>query len=148
MFNKLSKAALDAAAVSDVPSEKLDTKAKGLRILLVEDHLDTAQLLRRLLENEGHQVRVATNICDALQLSAEGPMDLIISDLGLPDGTGYDLMNSVRPKLPVAVPAIALSGYGADADIQRSHECGFVEHITKPVDFNRLLETIDQVTRA
>ncbi|HEV8606277.1 MAG TPA: ATP-binding protein [Tepidisphaeraceae bacterium] len=144
---ELSTAPADAA-VPDAPSNRSEAKTKSLRILLVEDHIDTAQLLCRLLENEGHRVRVATNVGDALKLSADGPMDLIISDLGLPDGTGYDLMNEMRPKLPAPIPAIALSGYGADADIKRSHECGFAEHITKPVDFNRLLDAIDQVTRA
>ena len=81
---------------------------------------------------------------DALKMSGDGKMDLLISDLGLPDGSGYDLMQQVRPKLPV-LPAIALSGYGAEADIKRSKECGFAEHITKPVDFGRLLRAIDQV---
>ena len=70
---------------------------------------------------------------------------MIISDLGLPDGSGYDLMDQMRPKLPVT-PAIALSGYGSESDVKRSRECGFCEHITKPVDFGRLLAAIDQVT--
>ena len=142
----LPLASVEAAAAPQSPADQSETKARKLRILLVEDHSDTAQILSRLLEHEGHQVRVATNVGDALKLSNEGPMDLIISDLGLPDGSGYDLMNQVRPQFLTPVPAIALSGYGAEADIRRSRESGFAEHITKPVDFGRLLRAIDQVT--
>jgi signal transduction histidine kinase/ActR/RegA family two-component response regulator len=125
-------------------TEKHPAQQRKLRILLVEDHGDTARILSRLLETEGHEVRVGTTVQDGLKLAHEGEMDLIISDLGLPDGSGYDLMKQMRA--PVA--AIALSGYGAETDIRRSHEAGFSEHITKPVDFGRLLRAIDQVTRA
>ena len=144
----LPAAAMEAASASPAPSDGEQPKAQKLRILLVEDHSDTAQILSRLLEHEGHQVRVATNVGDALKLAGQGPMDLIISDLGLPDGSGYDLMLQVRPQLPQPVPAIALSGYGAESDIKRSRESGFSQHITKPVDFGRLLRAIDQVIGA
>ena len=141
----LPAAPIEAGPSPRVPPDKVQPKSQKLRILLVEDHSDTAQILGRLLESEGHQVRIATNVGDALKLTTEGPMDLIISDLGLPDGSGYDLMTQVRPQLPAPVPAIALSGYGSEADIKRSRECGFAQHITKPVDFGRLLRAIDQV---
>jgi len=133
------------AVATQAPVQEREQKTRHLRILLVEDHSDTAQILGRLLESEGHQVRIATNVGDALKLAGLGPMDLIISDLGLPDGSGYDLMLQVRPQLRQPVPAIALSGYGAESDIKRSRESGFSEHITKPVDFGRLLRAIDQV---
>jgi CheY-like chemotaxis protein len=142
---ELPAAPIEAAAAPQTTAKAPPTSQK-LRILLVEDHNDTAQILGRLLESEGHQVRIATTVGDALKLSIEGPMDLIISDLGLPDGSGYDLMIQVQPQLATRVPAIALSGYGADADINRSRESGFAQHITKPVDFGRLLRAIDQVT--
>jgi CheY-like chemotaxis protein len=142
---ELPAAPMEAAEAPQTPAGKREIKTQKLRILLVEDHNDTAQILGRLLESEGHQVKIATNVGDALKLSNEGPMDLIISDLGLPDGSGYDLMTQVRPKLSAPIPAIALSGYGAESDIKRSREYGFAEHITKPVDFGRLLRAIDQV---
>jgi len=145
---ELPAAPIEAGSEKQAPAEKAEAKTQKLRILLVEDHNDTAQILGRLLESEGHTVRIATTVGDALKLSREAPMDLIISDLGLPDGSGYDLMNQVRPKLPTSVPAIALSGYGAEADVKRSQESGFLQHITKPVDFGRLLRAIDQVTSA
>jgi signal transduction histidine kinase/ActR/RegA family two-component response regulator len=144
----LPLASVEAIAAPSPPADQHESKARKLRILLVEDHSDTAQILGRLLESEGHQVRIATNVGDALKLSNEGPMDLIISDLGLPDGSGYDLMMQVRPQMPAPIPAIALSGYGTESDIKRSRECGFSQHITKPVDFGRLLRAIDQVTSA
>jgi CheY-like chemotaxis protein len=135
----------ELAAVPEAPTEKPQSPPRKLRIMLVEDHGDTARILSTLLENEGHHVKVATTMQDAVKLSAEGELDLIISDLGLPDGTGYELMQQL--KLPSPVPAIALSGYGADTDIKRSRESGFRQHITKPVDFGRLLEAIDDATR-
>src|SRR5258706_1971187 len=144
----LPAAPIEAANSKQTPGNKAAAKSQKLRILLEEDHNDTAQILSRLLESEGHQVRIATTVGDALKRSGEAPMDLIISDLGLPDGSGYDLMLQVRPQLPTPVPAIALSGYGAEADIKRSRESGFAEHITKPVDFGRLLRAIDQVISA
>jgi len=118
---------IEEARSPQLPAGKLPVRPQKLRILLVEDHNDTAQILGRLLESEGHQVRIATNVGDALKLSNEGPMDLIISDLGLPDGSGYDLMHQVRPQMSAPVPAIALSGYGAEADIKaqpRKRVCG------------------------
>jgi PAS domain S-box-containing protein len=142
----LPATSVEEAALPQAPADKPGAKPQKLHILLVEDHNDTAQILARLLESEGHQVRIATNVGDALKLSGDGFMDLIISDLGLPDGSGYDLMQQVRPTR--AVPAIALSGYGAESDIKRSRESGFAEHITKPVDFGRLLRAIDQVIGA
>ena len=73
-----------------------------------------------------------------------GEFDLIVSDIGLPDGTGLDLMRKVKSAGRI-VPAIALTGYGMDEDIRRSREAGFTTHMTKPIDFTKLEAMIRQV---
>lgn len=115
---------------------------KPLRILLVEDHEDTARQLSRLLQLSGYQVTVAGTVEAALAASSSSsPFDLLLSDMGLPDGSGIDLIRRLGP-----VPAIALTGYGMEADVKQSREAGFLAHLTKPIDPNRLEATIRQVS--
>ncbi|WP_075089122.1 ATP-binding protein [Verrucomicrobium spinosum] len=119
-------------------------KPAGLRILLVEDHEDTREVMRQLLQRRGHVVLVARSVATALAVLEDGePVDLLISDLGLPDGSGLDLMKSIRARLPLR--AIALSGYGMEDDHRRSREAGFQEHLVKPVNFSDLLKAIDRL---
>jgi signal transduction histidine kinase/CheY-like chemotaxis protein len=118
-------------------------RARPLEILLVEDHYDTARVLKRLLDGSGYHVRTADSVNAALAVAATEPVDLLVSDLGLPDGTGFDLMRQLMERRPVK--GIALSGFGTDQDIERSREAGFACHLTKPVDFRRLEEAIEQV---
>jgi signal transduction histidine kinase/ActR/RegA family two-component response regulator len=141
---ELPTVAAQASAVA-VPPAKPAVQQRKLRILLVEDHSDTARILCKLLETEGHEVKVATTVHDALKLGSDGPLDLLISDIALPDGSGYDILRELRQRAPL--PSIALSGYGTESDIKRSREAGFTEHMTKPVDFGRLLRAIEEVTR-
>ncbi len=112
-----------------------------MRILLVEDHADTAKLMMRLLKGQGHEVQTASNLESALTLVKAHHFDLLVSDLGLPDGTGLDLMRQAKT-LHAHLRGIALSGYGTDEDIRRSRSAGFDQHLTKPVNFSRLLEVI------
>lgn len=104
----------------------------GLRILLVEDYPSLLNIMVRLLVDSGHQVQTATDVRSALELAAQEPFDLLISDLRLPDGNGYDLMRILREKHELK--GIALSGYGSEDAIRKSQEAGFAEHLTKPVD--------------
>ena len=122
------------------PSE-LARAVKPLRILLVEDHADTARLMRRLLAIDGHEVRWAADVAAALQLAATFDFDLLLSDLGLPDGTGVDLMRALREKGSL-LPGIVLSGYGQDRDIERSLEAGFAAHLVKPLSLQQLHQTM------
>jgi two-component system CheB/CheR fusion protein len=117
---------------------------RPLRILLVEDHVDTSRAMSRLLSRIGHQVRTAGTLRAAVDAARSDPVDLVISDLGLPDGSGHELMKLLRPLGPVR--GIALSGFGSEEDIKRSHEAGFDTHLTKPTDFDRLLATIEQLS--
>jgi PAS domain S-box-containing protein len=109
-------------------------------ILLVEDHEDTARALRRMLENAGYQVGYASTLASARDLAAKRRFQLVISDLGLPDGSGLDLMNQLRHSGQVS--GIALSGFGSDGDVAAAKAAGFAEHFTKPVDWERLRHTI------
>ncbi|MGE5611979.1 MAG: PAS domain-containing protein [Bacillota bacterium] len=116
----------------------------GLRILLVEDHADTARTLARLLRASDHEVAIAGSVEAALKSLDNHPVDLIISDLGLPDGSGLELMR--QAKLRHGIKGIAISGFGMDADIRRSHDAGFEEHLTKPISFQSLEYAIHRVT--
>ena len=112
--------------------------ATGKRLLLVEDHRDSAEMLSLLLRTEGYEVTVARSKREGLaRVSA---CDLVISDIGLPDGTGLELISEAHRD--TAVRGIALSGFGSEQDVQRSLEAGFTEHLTKPVDFDRLLAAV------
>jgi CheY-like chemotaxis protein len=118
--------------------------ARRLEILLVEDHGDTARVLKRLLDRSGHHVRTADTVRSALAAAAAEPVDLVVSDLGLPDGTGFELMRQLVQLHHLK--GIALSGFGTDTDVQRSRDAGFACHLTKPIDFRRLEEAIEQVS--
>ena len=99
--------------------------------------------MARLLATRGHHVVTAEGAASAVAAAEGTDFDLLISDLGLPDGSGLDLIRQLRATRPI--PGIALTGHGMDDDIRRSREAGFVEHLTKPVDFRSLEEAIARV---
>jgi CheY-like chemotaxis protein len=101
-----------------------------LRILIVENHVDARFLLRALLETLGHVVTEAISVADGLRKIAAADFDVLISDINLGDGTGWDLMRSAR--LPPRVLPIAYSGHCSSADIARSNAAGFHHHLVKP----------------
>ena len=117
---------------------------ESLRILLVEDEPATLRLMGRLLRSLGHTVTTAGTITSAFEAFEAGEFDMIISDIGLPDGTGLDLLRQITA-LRGPIPAIALTGYGMEEDIVRSREAGFTTHMTKPIDFAKLEVMIRQV---
>ena len=110
----------------------------------MEDHADTAAILSRLLRRMGHDVLHAKGIARAIEITdqemQEGGIDLLISDLGLPDGTGQDLMRTLSAKYELK--GIALSGYGMDSDLEESTAAGFARHLIKPIDVDILRSTI------
>jgi two-component system CheB/CheR fusion protein len=117
-----------------------------LRILLVEDHADTAEAMADLLRGQGHQVTIANSVAQGLAAAearggAEG-IDLLLSDLGLPDGSGHDLMRELRKRY--GLRGIALSGYGMEEDIRKSMEAGFERHLTKPVSLQALRAALQE----
>jgi signal transduction histidine kinase/CheY-like chemotaxis protein len=115
-----------------------------LKILLVEDEPTTLGLLERLLRGLGHEVTAANTLASATEAARSGAHDLIVSDIGLPDGSGLDLMRRIAAEKG-SIPAIALTGFGTEEDIRRSLEAGFSAHMTKPIDFAELEASIRQV---
>ncbi len=107
-----------------------------MRILLVEDHEDTNRSLTNLLRQRGYHVRSALNSQSALELSAKEEFDVLISDLGLPDGSGIELIQKLHSRRPPL--GIALTGFGMEKDIRRSREAGFQHHLVKPIDLHKL----------
>lgn len=115
-----------------------------LRILLVEDHEPTLAVLSRLLKKAGHEVITADKVSAALTVSREERFDVLVSDLGLPDGTGIELMVKLRAAQP-GLRGIALSGYGMEDDFARTREAGFANHLVKPVVFEQLTQALDEL---
>ena len=112
-------------------------------MLLVEDHADTARILSRQLSKAGVTVLQASDVKSAIRLAEREPLDLLVSDLGLPDGTGYDIMRCMHSVH--GIPGIAMSGYGMEEDMRRSREAGFAEHLVKPIDLRELIAAIRRV---
>src|SRR3989442_2608702 len=125
------------------PSEGSSTLKKALRILVVEDHRDTRSTLAHLLRHFGYEIAVADCVAEALDACQAQEFDAVLCDIGLPDGSGYDLI--AQAKSQQAVTAIALTGFGKDEDIQRSKEAGFDFHLTKPVDFHELRTILGEI---
>jgi PAS domain S-box-containing protein len=115
------------------------------RVLFVEDHVDTLGAARELLAELSCEVVTASSIREALAAAEANPFDLVVSDLGLPDGSGLDLMRRLREVYGLA--GIALTGYGMEDDVKRSREAGFVEHLVKPITFQRLESAIERFFR-
>src|SRR5208282_1852203 len=122
------------------------TKGVGtrLRILLVDDHIDSIRPIQLFLEAIGYQVTTAQSVEAALRSATREEFDLLVSDIGLPDGTGEDLIRQLQDK-GHKLPSIALSGYGMEQDIARSRAAGFHVHLIKPVSPEQLRATIDQL---
>jgi PAS domain S-box-containing protein len=117
---------------STTPATPSQLTTAGLRILLVEDHEDTRHIFRMILTQKGHSVQTAANAKAALALADSHPFDLVISDLGLPDLSGTDLMRILRDRY--SLRGVAVSGYGMEKDIRESKSAGFDYHLTKPAD--------------
>ena len=121
-------------------SDSIDAQAlRDARILLVDDEADTRETLAQLLESYGARVRVAASAAQALQVLEEFAPQLLISDIGMPEMDGYELLGQTRALLP-ELPAIALTAYAAPSDIERAKAAGFQMHLAKPVEGRALIE--------
>ena len=112
-------------------------------VLVVDDHADTTLVMSKLLGKYGHKVRTAGTVADALDLAGKEQFDVIVSDIGLPDATGYDLMREIKSRC--SMKGIAMSGYGLDEDVRKSREAGFSDHVVKPADIAQLEQVIRRV---
>jgi signal transduction histidine kinase/CheY-like chemotaxis protein len=115
---------------------------RPLSILLVDDHPDTLRAMSRLLRRLEHRVVTANCVRSALDAAQDNDFDLLISDLGLPDGHGTALMKELVKRRPLK--GIALTGYGTESDILQTREAGFFAHLTKPIDLDQLRNAILQ----
>ena len=107
---------------------------------MVDDHQDTCLGMKMLLERRGYRITLAHTADQAIEKAQAEKFDLLISDIGLPDRSGYELMKELRAKN--ALRGIALSGFGMENDINQARAAGFSEHLTKPINFDRLDEAI------
>ena len=138
----MSDSTSNTATVAD---SSLSAPAPGsVRVLLVDDHDDTCRMMARLLRGSGYHVATANSISGSLQTADADQFDVIVSDIGLPDGSGLDLMRQLLAKRPIK--GVAVSGFGHAEDIRRSKEAGFLEHLIKPVDAQQLEMVIQSLT--
>ncbi len=135
---------VDGAAQSGATGQTSPTKRGKMHLLLVEDHVETARALTRLLEHRGYQVNSAATIAAGLESLNHNQFDVVICDLGLPDGTGIELIEKVRQTSQI--PAIALTGFGMQEDVERALRAGFDVHLTKPVNVQKLESTMWAIT--
>jgi signal transduction histidine kinase len=129
-----------ASATVDRPAEADRTGQPAIRILFVDDHVDTCAAMKKLLARRGHHVVTANNVRSAIEAAQNGSFDMLISDMGLPDGTGVELM--ARLDGLGGLRGIAISGFGMEGDVEKSLAAGFAVHLVKPVQFQKLEEAI------
>jgi two-component system CheB/CheR fusion protein len=143
--------AADAMPGSAVPLSDLrnadDRKAArrldGLRVLVVDDDVASAEALHELLHDEGARVRAANSARDALALAERRDFDVVISDVAMPGMDGHAFLRKLREDPRYAnVPAIACTGYGGDADVSRAEAAGYVAHLVKPLDIAGVIAAI------
>jgi CheY-like chemotaxis protein len=119
-------------------------------VLVVEDAADTLEMLRVLLAARGYEVVACASAAEALRVAGRGSFDIIVSDIGLPDTDGYELLGRIRRELPhlARVPALAVTGYAAERDVELAHEAGFAGHIAKPFEPAELADRIARLLAA
>jgi signal transduction histidine kinase len=125
---------------------RVDGLRRSFRILLVDDHPDTSAALERLLTRRGHIVAAAGDMQSAIAEAERGQFDLLISDVGLPDGSGLELM--IRLRATSGIRGIAISGFGMNGDVEKSMQAGFSEHLVKPVSLEKLEAAIESTMEA
>jgi len=131
-----SEPILQSAKPVKTGSNGKSVQSRKLKILLVEDHLDTALAMKRLLELRGHELHLAHSVAEAFTRIAQEEFELLLCDLGLPDGSGLDVIRHYRKGN--RTPAIVVSGFGMESDIANCLQAGFDAHVTKPINLQHL----------
>jgi CheY-like chemotaxis protein len=124
-------------------SEKKKMEDRSCHILVVDDHQDTCLGMKMMLERRGYAITVAHTADQAMEKARAQEFDLLISDIGLPDRSGYELMRELQAIRNVR--GIAISGFGMEHDVSKARAAGFSEHLTKPINFERLEEAINNL---
>ncbi|HET8782314.1 MAG TPA: PAS domain S-box protein [Pyrinomonadaceae bacterium] len=138
----------EVEASTDAGTKSVATGAlAGTCILVVDDSIETTDMLSKLLEMDGAEVHTARGGVEALAIAGESKFDLVISDISMPEMDGYQLLQELRQLPQMAnVPALALTGFGRGSDIDRAHRVGFSKHFTKPLDIDKLLTSVRELT--
>jgi len=151
-----SKAPHDSRHADGVPTLKPEAgpAAPKPRVLMVDDHEDTRLAMKRMLERSGYDVRTAGSVdaaIKAIEADAHLTVDILISDIGLPDGSGLEIMRYLKERVSKTAGdktrGIAVSGFGMDEDVRRSREAGFSHHLTKPITFDRLYAALKDISK-
>ncbi len=132
----------EPARISTMPVS-ITVKQNHKRIMVLEDHEDTAKVIKRLLQALGYDILMAHSVAEAKTVAENNSFDYLISDIGLPDGTGLDFMRWISGQRQVR--AVALTGFGMEDDVRRSLEVGFMAHLTKPINIELLEQTLNQL---
>jgi len=145
VYDRALDTSSDQICTEPLISDDLPAESSSLgRVLIVDDHADTVEAMSSLLLKNGYQVITANSVSSALRLVDQcKSIDIMLSDIGLPDGGGHYLLSELR-KLGYKFPAIALSGYGMEEDLNRSMVAGFKAHLTKPVSPVQLKRTVKE----
>ncbi|MBC8123427.1 MAG: response regulator, partial [Gemmatimonadaceae bacterium] len=128
---------------------KPEPQLTGIRVLIIEDDLDHRELLSALLTKYGAEAVSVSSAAEALDCIQAFQLDVLVSDIGMPEMDGYTFLEQVRslpPDKGGQIPAIALSGYVREEDIQRALSCGYQQHVNKPVRIDQLVEAIHAQT--
>jgi PAS domain S-box-containing protein len=131
------------SAQTAAPAAPPRSDPSSLHVLVVEDHEDTACVLEKVLRQMGHEVEACSTVATACQKLQERQFDVILTDIGLPDGSGIDFIKVARGICQT--PAVALTGYGTAEDIDKCLQAGFEEHLTKPIDIDRLQKALSRI---
>jgi PAS domain S-box-containing protein len=136
------------AAGFQPPAPVAPPDLKAVKVLVVDDDLDSRQLLKRLLEDCGGTVSLAASVQEALDTLSSARFDVIVSDIGMPNRDGYEFMREVRSRHPEqggATPAIALTAFARSEDRTRSLRAGFDLHVAKPVEPKELCAAVSRL---
>jgi CheY-like chemotaxis protein/anti-sigma regulatory factor (Ser/Thr protein kinase) len=132
-----------ATAAHGEPAQTSPGSPPARRVLLVEDHEDTRRIMARLLKTAGYAVTPTASVKEAIEAADKYSFEFLLSDIGLPDGSGTEIMRHV--KNTTGIKGIAISGFGQEEDLRKSREAGFETHLTKPVDFQQLQDAMLRV---
>jgi two-component system CheB/CheR fusion protein len=115
--------------------------ADALKVLVVDDHHDTAVLTTRILTSIGHYVLRAESCAKALEIVKANQIDVVVTDIAMPDGDGCDLLDDILAHYPVL--GVAFTGYASTADQLRFKKAGFTHVITKPADIDAIVDAVN-----
>lgn len=141
--------ALHPGAPRAIPMNVEPVDLGGVRVLVVDDEPDSRQLIGRLLRDSGADVVEAKNVAEAIAAVRSAEPSVIISDIGMPDVDGYELLRRIRalfPEVGTRIPAVALTAFARSEDRTRALRAGFIAHVAKPVEPSELIATVAVVT--